>query len=206
METKSNLVNYLALQAVQTPYAGLYHGRMGIILSLYCHGVVVCNKHICDYASDILQLTDEDYFDNDITLENGLCGLGLGYTLLYKAGMFRDDLNEILFDIDHRIMDIDPRRMSDYSFKKGALGIIFYIKTRLSLGQVCESIHNDYIQELERNIQEHTSQNVSESHFLLSFQRPNWKEEDYVGKDAGIDNGSSYFLIRNSYDKIFSRK
>jgi len=202
----TGLINYLALQAIQVSDAGLYHGRMGIILSLYCHGVVQCNRNICDYASDILRLTADGYFDNDITLENGLCGLGLGYVLLYKAGMFKDNLNEILFDVDNKIMNVDPRRYTNYTFRKGALGVMFYIKTRLSLNQECETIRKDYIQELECNIQKHSSRNVRECQFLQSLQSPMWGDEDYVDKNAGIDNGSSYFLIKDSYDKIFSCK
>lgn len=206
MQATTGLVNYLALQAVQVSGSGLFHGRMGIILSLYCHGVVHDNQSLCDYASDILQNTDDDYFDGDLSLENGLSGLGLGFTLLYKAGMFKDNLNDILYEIDKKIMSVDPRRMEDYSFRKGALGVLFYIRTRLSVNQECVSIQKDYIQELEANIKRISCEAVRQELFVESLRQPSWKMEDYLEKDAGIDNGSAYYLIINSYDKVFSCK
>lgn len=206
MQVTTGLVNYLALQAVQVSGSGLFHGRMGIILSLYCHGFVHDNQSLCDYASNILQNTADDYFDGDLSIENGLSGLGLGFTLLYKAGMFKDNLNDILYEIDKKIMSVDPRRMEDYSFRKGALGVLFYIRTRLSVNQECVSIQKDYIQELEANIKRISCEAVRQELFVESLRQPSWKMEDYLEKDAGIDNGSAYYLIINSYDKVFSCK
>lgn len=208
MRVTTGLVNYLALQASQISDSGLFHGRMGIILSLYCHGVIHDNQSLCDYASDILQNTADDYFDGDISIENGLSGLGLGFTLLYKAGMFKDNLNDILYEIDKKIMSVDSRRMEDHSFRKGALGVLFYIRTRLSVNQECVSIHKDYIKELEANVKSKSDacKTIREERFLESLRQPAWEMEDYLDKDAGIDNGSAYYLIINSYDKVFSCK
>lgn len=205
MQITTGLVNHLALQAVQVSKSGLFHGRMGIVLSLYCYGVVNNNPLLCDYVVDVLQNSAGDYYEGDISIENGLSGLGLGVTLLYKAGMFNDDLNDILYDIDKKIMNVDPRRMEDYSFRKGALGILFYIKTRLSVDQVCVSLHKDYIKELEAHIKDKKRGVVMNEMFLESLKRPVWEMDDYLEKSAGIDKGSAYFLIKSSYDKVFPR-
>lgn len=205
MHTMTSLVNYLALHAALTSDNGLYHGRMGIILSLYCHGKAHDNNLLCDYASDILQNTTTDYYDGDITIETGLSGFGLGVTLLYKAGMFKDNLNEILYEIDKKIMSVDPRRIEDHSFRKGTLGVLFYIRTRFSVDQECVSIHKDYIKELEGNMKNKASGAMRREMFLENLRQPTWKMEAYLNKDAGIDNGNAYFLIKDSYDKIFSR-
>ncbi len=205
MQITTGLVNYLALQAIQTSNSGLYHGRMGLILSLYCYGVVDNNNNLCVFASDILQNSTGGYYDGDISIENGLSGLGLGFTLLYKAGMFEDDLNDILYEIDKKIMSVDPRRMEDFSFRKGALGVLFYIKTRFSADQVCVSLHKDYIKELEAHIKEKNFGAVKYNMLFESLRQPAWDMNDYLEKDAGIDNGSAYFLMNCSYDKVFSR-
>lgn len=200
----TNIVNYLALQAVQVPDSGLYHGRMGIILSLYCYGKVHNNQRLCRYASDILQDTADDYYDGDISLEDGLSGLGLGYSLLYKAGMFNDNLNDILYEIDKKIMSIDPRKMEDISFRKGASGLLFYIRTRLSIDQECVSLQKDYIRELEASLYEKARKPVERNSFILSIRQPEWKRDDYLDKEVGIDKGTSFFLLNESYDKVFS--
>lgn len=206
MQTMKSLVNYLVLQAAQIPDSGLYHGRMGIILSLYCHGVIQDNQCLCDYASDILQSTAYDYYGGDISIENGLSGLGLGFTLLYKAGMFKDNLNDILYEIDKKIMSLDPRRMEDHSFRQGALGVLFYIRTRLSIDKDCVSLRDDFIQELKVNVMNGNAHGVvSHEMFIETLRQPAWEMEDYLKKNPGIDNGSAYYLIKNSYDKVFSR-
>lgn len=204
MKITSNIINHIALQVVQTNDGGLFHGRMGIILALYCYGIAHDNNYICEYASDILQLTMNDYHDGDISLENGLSGIGLGVTLLYKAGLFNNDLNELLFDLDQKIMGFDPRRMIDQSFRLGISGVLYYIRTRLSIGQPLMSIHRDYIRELENNIHS-IDKKVFQDEFLDSLQQPNWEVDDYFEKDAGIDNGCAYYLIMDSYEKVFSR-
>lgn len=204
MYTTKAFVNYLAFQAAQTPESGLYHGRMGIILSLYCYGMVHNNRSLCDYACDILQNMSTDYYNGDISIENGLSGLGLGFTLLYKAGMFKDNLNEILCEVDKKIMSIDPRRMKDHSFRNGTSGVLFYIKTRLSVGQKCISLHKDYIMELESNMKDKATKIIRPEMFIESLKQPAWEKEAYLNKNAGIDNGNAYFLIKESYDKIFS--
>lgn len=203
MQTTPNIINHLSLQAIQTNDSGLYHGRMGIILALYCHGVAYGNKDICDYASDVLQLTVDNYYDGDITLENGLSGIGLGFVLLYKAGMFRDNLNELLFDIDKKIMSFDPRRMTNKTFRTGAAGLLYYIKARQSIGQTCESIHDDYIKELE-DCTHCVEKAVSQTCFTDDLRQPTWNMEDFLEKEAGIDNGCAYYLIKDSYGKVFS--
>lgn len=200
----TNLINYLALQTIQISDSGLYHGRMGLILSLYCYGKVNNNQRLCDYASNILQDTADEYYDGDISLEDGLSGLGLGYSLLYKAGMFNDNLNDILYEIDKKIMSIDPRRMEDKSFRRGALGLLFYIQTRLSIGQECVSLQKDYIRELEASLYEKARKPVERNSFILSIRQPEWKRDDYLDKEVGIDKGTSFFLLNESYDKVFS--
>jgi hypothetical protein len=205
MKTIDRLVHYLAFHVAQISDRGLYHGRMGIILSLYFYGKAHNDLCLCNYIRDILQDTSNDYYDGDISLENGLSGLGLGVSLLYKAGMFKDDLNDILYEIDKKIMTSDPRRMEDHSLQRGALGVLFYIKTRFSIGQICTSICEDYIHELESNVKESRSEYMTIELFMKSLKRPQWKMNEYLGKELGIDNGSAYYLIKDSYAKVLYR-
>lgn len=204
MTITDKIINNIATKVPQMLDNGLYHGKMGVVLALYCHGKVHQDKRICDFAYDILQLSDSDYHLGSIGLEKGLAGIGLGFCLLYQAGMYEDDLNDILAEIDQQIMAVDSRRLTDYSFRTGALGILHYINIRQSIKQECVSLELEYIKELEQNVSKHVSVDRQQSNLLKDLTIPNWKPDEYLGKEVGIDKGSSYFLIRDTYDKVFS--
>lgn len=203
---KEKLVNYLSFQVSQLEDCGLYHGKLGVILSLFCYGKVRGDRRLCDFATDMFQSPTHGYHEGDVGLENGLAGLGLGITLLYEAGMFHDDLNELLEEVDMKIMAIDPRRMTDHTFRSGACGILYYIRRRLSLDQECVTLHKEFIRELEENIRRDASLSAKCESFISSLEMPEWSIEEYLGHDAGLDNGSSFFLIQDYYDKIFSHQ
>ena len=204
MFISSNLINYIALQTAHVSNNGLFHGRMGIILSLYCYGVARRDIRLCEYAKDILQTSTDDYYDGEVGLENGLAGIGLGFTLLHKAEMFKDDLNDLLFEVDSKIMKIDPRRFSDFSFREGASGILYYINMRRTTGQEILTLDQSYITELETCLSLHKQDCMLSETLLTSLRSPSWNIDEYVGKEVGIEGGNAYFLIQDSYDKIFS--
>ncbi len=204
MIKQERLINHLALQVCQCSDFGLYHGRLGIILAFYSHGKVMGNKRLCEYTKDVLQASMIDDVVSEIGLENGLAGIGLGITMLLKAGMFHDDLNDLLYEIDNKLMDYDPRRMTDISFRTGMEGILYYIDMRLGTNQECNSIDSMYIAELKANMAIRKKYYENCRTLIDSLVCPNWEKGDFLGNEIGIDNGCAYFLISDTYDKIFS--
>lgn len=200
----TNLINHLILQIVQTKDNSLYHGRMGVVLALCCYGKAYHDNRLCEYALDILSMKGDDYYNGDIGVENGLSGLGIGFTLLNKAGMFKADLNDVLYEIDNKIMGVDPRRIKDMSFRNGAAGIFYYIKTRLSIEEKLFSIDCKYITELKENIKANTKDWPIGETLLGNIRQPAWGAETYLDKPIGIDNGSAYYLMKESYGKVLS--
>ena len=205
-QTSERLVNYLAFQVSQQEDCGLYHGRLGVILSLFCHGKVSADRRLCDFAADMFQSPTHGYHEGDFGLEQGLAGLGLGVTLLYEAGMFQDDLNELLQEVDTKIIEMDPRRITDRTFRTGARGILYYIRRRLSLEQSCVTLPMEFVGELEENIRKDTSRPTLGETFVASLKTPEWRLDEYLGHEIGLDNGNSFFLIQEDYDKIFSHQ
>ncbi len=203
-KVKERIINYLVLQVSQMEDSGLYHGRLGVILALFCHGKVYGDRRMCDFATDMFQTHTHSYHEGDVGLEKGLAGLGLGIILLYEAGMFQDDLNELLHDVDTRIMERDPRRIADYTFRNGALGILYYARRRMSLDQECTTLQVDYVNELAESVRKVSSLSGQQETLLSSLCAPVWDMSEYLEHEIGLDNGSSYFLIQDNYDKIFS--
>ena len=115
------ITDYLLLKSPYIQDIGFFHGKMGIAVALYVYANRYHDQLIEEYAWDLfLQVYDGVHVDMPIGLECGLAGIGYGTTLLCELGLMKCDLNEILVDVDARIMERDPRRITDFSVRSAA--------------------------------------------------------------------------------------
>ena len=189
-----SLVNYIVLNSPSIKSMGLFHGKIGVALALYLFGKRKNDQLLCEYSSEFVRGIKFDATNNDLSLENGFAGIALGYTLLYKYGMFYENLNELLGDIDEKIMELCPIRFKDLSFRTGLSGIKCYIDSRKAIEQPLTSISKDFIDEVEAVVGKVNNKDVISSLFE-ALRSPNFAMSDYVGMPLGIDNGSSQFLL-----------
>lgn len=205
MDVNPRIVNYLILGNCHTFDPSLFHGKAGIMLSLYAYS----KKHniplLREFADDLLQeLYGMINKGLPVGIEKGLAGIGLAVTLLSNNKLICCNLNDVLCDIDEFIMDYDPRRMKDMSLRTGALGLWMYIHERLKSDCPLQSIDGRYIYELQ------TTLNVSgvdlsynQSWLLDELKKPDFDGTEYIEKNQGIDGGSAYFIIKDAYDTVF---
>jgi len=126
------IANHLIINASFIEDLGLYHGKMGILL-FFIHysrykGIPIYN----DFAGELLnEIYEEIHMDMPIDFESGLCGIGWGIEYLIQNGFVEGDSDQILEDIDKKIMERDITRIEDQSFETGLSGISFYVEYRL---------------------------------------------------------------------------
>lgn len=126
-------LSYLIINSAFLENTGLFHGKMGIVLFFFHYAHITQSKHYTDFASYLLDnIYEEIHVDLPINLENGLCGIGWGIEYLVQQGFMDGDTDEILADIDSKVMEINPLYMSDLSFRHGLAGIVFYVTARLN--------------------------------------------------------------------------
>ena len=131
--TYEQALTYLTINSSFTGDLGLFHGRMGIILFFAHYARATQSKHYEDFAGYLLdELYEEIHEDLPVNLENGLCGIGWGIEYLVQQGFMEGDTDEILADIDRKVMELDPLRMTNLSFRRGLAGIAFYVIVRLN--------------------------------------------------------------------------
>lgn len=129
----SNLCRQFILKDSLKEDLGLYNGKMGYVLFFFHCARHLDNLWFEKYAEDLL---DEIY--SDVTLEtplnffNGLCGIGWGIEYLVQHGFVKGCTDEILADLDEKVMRTDPRRIEDSSYETGIRGIAAYVCSRLS--------------------------------------------------------------------------
>lgn len=125
--------DYLIINASNLPDIGLYRGKMGIVLFFCQYARYLQNPLYEDFAGLLLEEIQEELHTLlPVTFDDGLCGIGWGIEYLIQHGFMDADSDEILSDIDVKIMERDVRRISDYSLETGLAGIIEYVSVRLA--------------------------------------------------------------------------
>ena len=134
-EEKDNFIRVL-LNCNQLTSCGLWYGRMGCILFLAQYDHTQNNSY---YEELIGELIDELYLkiDDDLSIDfaNGLCGMAYGIAWLLNNDLMDGDIHDILEDIDNRIIERNPLRITNYSLGTGLAGILYYVLYRLKIAQ-----------------------------------------------------------------------
>ena len=145
-------LSQLILNAHFIPGTGLFHGRMGCVLFLAVYARHTQNEMYENFASELLDTIYEDLNKElHFNLEDGLCGIGWGIEYLVQQGLMQGDTDEILWEVDQRIMEYNPLRISDLSFRRGLGGLTFYVIARLLAVREIKKIPFDwnYLQSLK---------------------------------------------------------
>ena len=126
-------LSYLVINSSFVSNIGLFHGKMGLVLFFSFYARYLKNDLYNRFAYDLLDEVYEDIHENVLlNFENGVCGIGWAIEYLIQNGYMEGDTDEILEDIDKRIMEYDVCRISDLSFRSGLAGIVYYVCARLS--------------------------------------------------------------------------
>lgn len=146
-------LHYLILNSWNTSDLSLFHGRMGCVLFFTHYARSIEDTIFDDFAAELLNgIYEEIHEDLPLSLENGLCGIGWGIEYLVQHGFMQGDTDDILSDIDRKVMEYDPLRITDFSFRRGLAGITFYVIARLSTIRKKGSLPFDkqYLQRLKK--------------------------------------------------------
>lgn len=132
-EIIQRIAQHLTIQASYFTELGLYHGKMGIVLFL-AHYARYTGNNVYDKVAgylldDIFEEADEDI---PINFEFGLCGIGWGIEYLLENDFMKGNSNDILHEIDLKIMERDLERIIDKSVETGLAGISYYINKRIN--------------------------------------------------------------------------
>lgn len=145
------IANHLILNASFLNNLGLYHGKMGVVL-FFAHYARYTNNSLYEsFAEEILKEIYEEVNDClPIYMSNGLCGIGWGLEYLKYWKFVGNDLNKVLMEVDYKVMQYDPLRVSDFSFETGLDGIVCYVLTRLlSLSNRKTPFDKEYLKTLQ---------------------------------------------------------
>ncbi len=127
-----DMVYKLIIKGCLNNSIGIIDGRMSIVIFLYHYAHYTNNTIYFEIAENFLEILIEDISTNQtIFFYSGLSGIGWGIEYLYQNGFISGNINEILQEIDEKIMELNPQRINDLTLYNGLGGIVCYVLSRL---------------------------------------------------------------------------
>lgn len=131
-ETLTRIVRHLTLNYNSVPSPGLLNGKMGGVLFFYLYAKHSGQPHYRNIAESLLEGVYDQISENTpVDFLSGLCGIGWGVEYLIRNKFVDADPDDILEDIDIKLMESNVRRMNDWNFYSGLSGMLYYVVTRL---------------------------------------------------------------------------
>ena len=191
-----NIVDYVLLRSSYIHDISLFHGKMGLVVTLYFHAEKYKDETLKEYAWELLQqVYNGIHSEMPLGLENGLVGIAYGITILRKHELVDCVLNDVIGDIDDKIMKHDIRRIDDFSLRSGISGLLLYIRER-QLVEPIISFDKLYFNELQSVV---SSKSISYPRCSLVdiLTQPTFSENEYIDKPLDIDGGSSFYVLKS---------
>ncbi|MFR1161823.1 MAG: lanthionine synthetase LanC family protein [Monoglobus pectinilyticus] len=127
------VLNHLSLNYNSVLCNSLYFGKMGGAIFYYHYYKKTRKRYYEDYAGMLLDSIITNYKHNsEIRFADGLCGIGWGIEYLLQNKMILGDSDDILENIDKKVMEINLCRLTDFSLDSGLNGILQYCIARLT--------------------------------------------------------------------------
>ena len=125
---EQQIIHQLLLKSGEENDIGICNGKMGLVLFFVNYSKFTRNSIYEDMADELMnEITEEIHNDLPIGFESGLSGIGWGIEYLIQKRFLEGNSLEICEEIDKKLMEKDPRRMTDYTIETGLGGILHYV-------------------------------------------------------------------------------
>lgn len=185
------IANHLIIHASFMSDLGLYHGKMGVVLFFAHYGRYTNNSLYDDFSGELLKEICADlHIGLPIDFENGLCGIGWSIEYLVQNEFLEGDSDEILYEIDQRIMEYDLKRLKDRSLETGLKGILTYIQKRLlskPLNEERTIFDKQYLSDF--NLVKRNEYLPTNEQIIKSVIKDIMLKDDLIFSKLGLDNG-----------------
>lgn len=187
------IARHLMIKSLSINDLGLYHGKMGILLFFVHYAKYSKNRMFDLYANDLIDdILDEMHEDIPINFESGLCGIGWSIEYLIQNKFMEGSSDEILEEIDKKIMERNLRRISDLNVRTGLEGILYYVDRRLYSSSINKKKHffdESYISDVEFVKKKINKEIPDDKEIISSICEILPKGESIIGWNLGIENG-----------------
>lgn len=158
METDKDILlkqiaNHLIVNASFLKDLGLFHGKIGIVLFFYQYARYTDNSIYQEFAGELLDEVFNELHDSiGPDFENGLSGIAWGILYLLKNEFAHGNPDEILEDIDNKLMEVNLLKVRDLSLERGLTGISVYLSYRLAHQSEISPFDAEFVSDLQKVI------------------------------------------------------
>ncbi|WP_456087843.1 lanthionine synthetase LanC family protein [Parabacteroides sp.] len=171
MDKNKNIVlqqiaNHLIINSSFLTDLSLFHGKSGIVLFFYKYAQYTKNPVYEEFAEKLLdEIFNEIHDGIGVDFENGLSGIGWSILYLLKNEFIVGNPNEILEEIDLKIMEVNLLRVRNCSLERGIAGLSVYLSFRLSFPKSTSCFDTKFISDWQKVV----SEKVINTKFNLFF-------------------------------------
>jgi lantibiotic modifying enzyme len=185
----TRIANHLMINASFLADLGLYHGKMGIVIFFAHYSRYTGNLMYDDFAGELMdEIGEELHTQLPIDFSEGLCGIGWGVEYLSQNNFTEGDSDQILENIDKRIMERDVLRVEDESLETGLAGISLYLQTRLKNKNRETAVLDTNYQNNHKKISSRIKQHIPED-VLKEILKETPDTDDILKMDLGLKKG-----------------
>lgn len=126
------IAQYLSIWYPFTTNISLLNGKMGGVIFLYHYSKYSNKSQYRHIAENLIEdIYKQINIDMPINFSYGLCGIGWAFEYLIQNKFIEADSDDILEDIDAKVMEYNVSKIKDLDFNTGISGIAYYIITRI---------------------------------------------------------------------------
>lgn len=151
------IANHLIINSSFLTDLSLFHGKTGIVLFFYEYARYTNNPVYEEFAGELLdEIFDEVHDGISVNFENGLSGIGWGILYLLKNKFIAGNPNDILEDIDMKIMEVNLLRVRNNTLERGVAGLSVYLYFRISFQEDVSPFDIDFISDMQKVVKDKT--------------------------------------------------
>lgn len=155
------IANHLIINSSFLTDLSLYHGKMGIVLFFYNYARYTQNSIYEEFAGELLDEIFEEIHDYiGVDFENGLSGIGWGILYLFQNQYADGNPDDILEEIDRKIMEVNLLKVRDCSLERGLAGLSTYLSYRFSLQKEVPFFDADFVSDWHKVMEERDINNL----------------------------------------------
>lgn len=133
-----SLLHYLRESSRTASYIDLWDGCTGLLIALCEYDEYEHDEANSALANELLRRLSAGInsdFEIPVSFCHGACGIGWGLIYMIRNGLADIDFTHELYLIDRKVMEINPGRVTNFSFGSGIGGVFCYVANRLYFSQ-----------------------------------------------------------------------